>query len=131
VFACRKRVGKAKNDEWPRMFDVVVVGCGNHLSWSDEVCLLHVTACRKRVGKAKNDEWLRMFDVVVVGCGKPGFFNERRPLFAVEPRDGSLRNTDNGAPIIPLGEEDLPDDVLVSALIQGVICIELKACVAV
>ncbi|WIA17049.1 hypothetical protein OEZ85_013956 [Tetradesmus obliquus] len=68
--------------------------------------------CGKRVGKAKNDEWLRMFDVVVVGCGKPGFFSERRPLFAVSTRDGALHNTDNGAPIIPLGEEDLPDDIL-------------------
>jgi hypothetical protein len=68
---------------------------------------------RKRVGKAKSDEWLRMFDVVVVGCGKPGFFSERRPLFAINTKDGSLRNTDNGAPIIPLGEEDLPDDILV------------------
>jgi hypothetical protein len=56
-----------------------------------------------------------MFDVVVVGCGKPGFFSERRPLFAVSTRDGSLHNTDNGAPIIPLGEEDLPDDILVRA----------------
>eukprot|EP00775_Hariotina_reticulata_P000930 gene930-1256_t len=61
--------------------------------------------------REKNDEWLRLFDVVVVGCGKPGFFSERRPLFAVNTRDGSLHNTDNGAPIIPIGDEDLPDDM--------------------
>eukprot|EP00879_Flechtneria_rotunda_P000833 GHRR01000958.1.p1 GENE.GHRR01000958.1~~GHRR01000958.1.p1 ORF type:complete len:660 (+),score=216.69 GHRR01000958.1:198-2177(+) len=65
----------------------------------------------KRVGRARNDDWLRYFDVVVVGCGKPGFFSERRPLFAVDTKDGSLRNTDNGAPIIPIGEEDMPDDM--------------------
>lgn len=69
--------------------------------------------CSKRVGKSKNDEWLRFFDVVIVGCGKPGFFSERRPLFAVNTRDGSLQNTDNGAPIIPIGEEDLPDNIQV------------------
>jgi len=48
--------------------------------------------------------------VVVVGCGKPGFFNERRPLFAVNTRDGSLMNTDNGAPTLPIDEDDLPGD---------------------
>ena len=52
----------------------------------------------KRTGRRKNEDWLSLFDVVVVGCGKPGFFNERRPLFAVNTRDGSLMNTDNGAP---------------------------------
>lgn len=65
------------------------------------------------MGKSKNDEWLRLFDVVIVGTGKPGFFSERRPLFAVNPKDGTLQNTDNGAPIIPIGEEDLPDDIQV------------------
>ena len=39
-----------------------------------------------------------------------GFFSERRPLFAVDPSDGSLRNTDGGAPIIPIGLDDLPAD---------------------
>eukprot|EP00877_Chromochloris_zofingiensis_P002493 jgi/Chrzof1/12244/Cz06g26250.t1 len=61
-----------------------------------------------RVGRQKNDDWLHLFDVVIVGCAKPGFFCERRPLFAVNPVDGTLMNTDNGAPIIPIGEEDLP-----------------------
>jgi hypothetical protein len=65
---------------------------------------------RKRVGKAKNDDWLSFFDVVLVGCGKPGFFNERRPLFAVNTRDGSLVNTDNGAPTLPIDDTDLPAD---------------------
>ncbi|KAF8065819.1 nt5c2 [Scenedesmus sp. PABB004] len=64
----------------------------------------------KRVGRAKNDDWLRLFDVVIVGCGKPGFFSERRPLFGVNTADGTLVNTDGGAPIIPIGEEDLPPD---------------------
>ena len=31
-------------------------------------------------------------------------------LFAVDPADGSLRNTDGGAPIIPIGLDDLPAD---------------------
>lgn len=64
--------------------------------------------CSGRVGRQKNDDWLHLFDVVIVGCAKPGFFCERRPLFAVNPVDGTLMNTDNGAPIIPIGEEDLP-----------------------
>jgi hypothetical protein len=58
----------------------------------------------------KNDAWLSYFDIVVVGCGKPGFFNERRPLFAVNTKDGSLINTDNGAPTLPIDEGDLPAD---------------------
>ena len=66
--------------------------------------------CSKRTGRKKNDEWLSFFDVVVVGCGKPGFFNERRPLFAVNIKDGSLMNTDNGAPTLPIDEDDLPGD---------------------
>ena len=60
------------------------------------------------MGRQKTDEWLRFFDVVIVGCSKPGFFSERRPLFAVNTNNGSLQNTDNGAPTIPIGEEDLP-----------------------
>lgn len=62
------------------------------------------------MGRKKNDEWLSFFDVVLVGCGKPGFFNERRPLFAVNTKDGSLMNTDNGAPTLPIDENDLPAD---------------------
>lgn len=68
--------------------------------------------CSGLTGRRKTEEWLRLFDVVIVGCAKPGFFSERRPLFAVEPSDGSLRNTDGGAPIIPIGLDDLPEDTL-------------------
>jgi hypothetical protein len=75
-------------------------------------CCVRIAApsCSKRTGKKKNDAWLSYFDVVVVGCGKPGFFNERRPLFAVNTKDGSLMNTDNGAPTLPIDEDDLPAD---------------------
>jgi HAD superfamily 5'-nucleotidase-like hydrolase len=67
------------------------------------------TKKRRRKRKIKRTtDWLRLFDVVVVGCAKPGFFSERRPLFAVNPRDGTLRNTDNGAPITPIGEDEDP-----------------------
>ncbi|KIY91284.1 hypothetical protein MNEG_16680 [Monoraphidium neglectum] len=68
--------------------------------------------CSGRVGREKNDDWLQLFDVVIVGCAKPGFFSERRPLFSVDPADGALRNTDGGAPIIPIGSEDLPAENL-------------------
>ncbi|KAI8472984.1 MAG: purine 5'-nucleotidase [Monoraphidium minutum] len=68
--------------------------------------------CSGRVGRDKNDDWLDLFDVVIVGCAKPGFFSERRPLFAVDPADGSLANTDGGAPIIPIDAADLPADNL-------------------
>ncbi|GBF93676.1 hypothetical protein Rsub_06779 [Raphidocelis subcapitata] len=66
--------------------------------------------CSGLTGRRKSEEWLRLFDVVIVGAAKPGFFSERRPLFAVDPSDGSLRNTDGGAPIIPIGLDDLPAD---------------------
>lgn len=51
---------------------------------------------------------LQYFDVVVTGCGKPGFFSGRHLLFAVNPDDGSLLNTDNGAPILQIDKADLP-----------------------
>ena len=63
---------------------------------------------KKKTKKKRSTSWLRLFDVVVVGCAKPGFFSERRPIFAVNPRDGTLRNTDNGAPITPIGEDEDP-----------------------
>jgi hypothetical protein len=68
--------------------------------------------CGRLAGKRRTDDWLRLFDAVIVGCAKPGFFSERRPLFAVDPTDGSLRNTDGGAPIIPIGYDDLPADAV-------------------
>jgi len=63
---------------------------------------------RRPKRRPRTTDWLRLFDVVVVGCAKPGFFSERRPLFAVNPRDGTLRNTDNGAPVTPIGEDEDP-----------------------
>jgi hypothetical protein len=61
-----------------------------------------------KVGADKNDEWLRYFDVVIVGSAKPAFFTSKQPLFAVETKTGKLLNTDNGAPVIPIDEKDIP-----------------------
>ncbi|MEW5305391.1 MAG: hypothetical protein WDW36_007933 [Sanguina aurantia] len=61
----------------------------------------------QRTGSAKTTEWLTYFDSVVVGCNKPAFFTTRAPLFSIDPITGLLKNTDNGAPIIPIDEQDL------------------------
>ena len=84
--------------------------------------------CSGQVGRQRTDDWLRLFDVVLVGCAKPGFFSERRPLFAVDPSDGSLRNTDGGAPIIPIGADDLPSDGVRRAFVFVVVVL-LCCCV--
>ena len=59
-------------------------------------------------GAARDFAWLEEFDLVVTGCCKPAFFAEGGTLFAVNPEDGTLANTDNGAPISnidPVGEK--------------------------
>lgn len=56
------------------------------------------------------------FDIVVTGCGKPAFFSERNLLFAVNPANAALSNTDNGAPILPIVSDDLPTDMPPSRL---------------
>ena len=61
-----------------------------------------------KVGKDKDDGWLSYFDVVVTGCGKPRFFTERKDLFEVDPETFTLMNTENGSPMIALGEDDIP-----------------------
>lgn len=62
-----------------------------------------------RAGAAKTTAWLRHFDVVVTGCGKPRFFTERKDLFEVHAPSGMLWNTEGGSPMVPIGEQDLPD----------------------
>jgi len=63
--------------------------------------------CCGCVGDAKTLEWTRHFDVVITGSSKPRFFeDERAPIFAVDPRNGSLLNTDNGAPLPAVGGSD-------------------------
>ncbi|GMH44237.1 hypothetical protein BSKO_12171 [Bryopsis sp. KO-2023] len=62
-----------------------------------------------KVGKAnRSHDWLKHFDVVLTGCDKPGFFNTRKPLFLVDTKTGFLVNTDDGAPIASVGDEDYP-----------------------
>ncbi|KAG2449454.1 hypothetical protein HYH02_005601 [Chlamydomonas schloesseri] len=60
-----------------------------------------------KTGSQKTTDWLKYFDVVMVGCAKPSFFQHRAPLFSVDVNTGMLRNTDNGAPIIPIDEQDM------------------------
>ena len=56
------------------------------------------------VGDQKNLEWLNLFDVVVTGSAKPGFFaNDSATIFEVDTATGLLHNTDNGAPLTPIG----------------------------
>ncbi|KXZ54522.1 hypothetical protein GPECTOR_4g587 [Gonium pectorale] len=62
-----------------------------------------------KTGSQKSHEWLKYFDVVMVGCAKPSFFQHRAPLFGVDVHSGMLKNTDNGAPIIPIDEQDMSD----------------------
>lgn len=47
-------------------------------------------------------DWLEHFDVVFTGTAKPGFFARANDLFLVDPRTGTLRNTQGGAPTLPL-----------------------------
>ena len=64
-----------------------------------------------REGGDKCTRWLDHFDVVVTGCGKPAFFSEGGLLFAVNPEDGTLANTDNGAPILQIDKADKPSSM--------------------
>ena len=52
----------------------------------------------------RTEEWLDYFDVVITGCGKPAFFEVKKPLFEVDTKTGALYNTDDGTPMIPIGE---------------------------
>ncbi|GLI63513.1 hypothetical protein VaNZ11_006498 [Volvox africanus] len=63
-----------------------------------------------KTGAQKTGEWLQYFDVVMVGCAKPSFFQHRAPLFSVDVNTGMLKNTDNGAPIIPIDELDRSEE---------------------
>lgn len=71
-----------------------------------------------KVGKDRSDDWLNFFDVVITGCGKPAFFSSKQQLFAIDTDTGFLQNTDNGAPIVPIGEEDLPSPAIGSSALE-------------
>lgn len=47
-------------------------------------------------------DWLKHFDAVFTGTAKPGFFARASDLFLVDPLTGTLRNTQGGAPTLPL-----------------------------
>ena len=54
----------------------------------------------------KNNEWLDLFDIVIVGSCKPAYMlDPYLNLFRVNPRDGSLRNTDGTYEIEALGDD--------------------------
>jgi hypothetical protein len=54
---------------------------------------------------------LQEFDLVITGCAKPAFFQQGSILFAVNPEDGTLTNTDNGAPILQIDKADRPSSM--------------------
>lgn len=66
---------------------------------------------------------LQYFDVVMTGCRKPDFFSERNLLFAVSTADSRLSNTDNGAPVLPIDQADVPSSMpaTTSPQMQGVV----------
>lgn len=73
----------------------------------------------QKSGKDRDEKWLSYFDVVVTGCGKPRFFTERKDLFEVQPSTFTLLNTEGGSPMIPIGEDDLPSQLLGSTAPEG------------
>lgn len=66
---------------------------------------------------------MQYFDVVMTGCRKPDFFSERNLLFAVSTTDSRLSNTDNGAPVLPIDQADVPSSMpaTTSPQMQGVV----------
>ena len=61
-------------------------------------------------GDEKDVEWTGLFDVVITGSCKPGFFeNERTAVFEVDVQTCDLRNTDDGAPVTPVGASEAED----------------------
>jgi len=56
------------------------------------------------IGPERTLDWLDLFDVVITGSSKPGFFaNDSATIFEVDTKTGHLQNTDNGAPLTPIG----------------------------
>jgi HAD superfamily 5'-nucleotidase-like hydrolase len=61
-------------------------------------------------GEAKTVEWMNLFDAVITGSCKPGFFeNERAAILEVDVNTSDLRNTDDGAPMTPIGASEAED----------------------
>ena len=56
------------------------------------------------VGEDKTSDWTELFDAIITGSCKPAFFeNERAAIFEVDAETSDLRNTDDGAPMLPIG----------------------------
>ena len=62
---------------------------------------------RGKSGNDRDHDWTSLFDCLIVGARKPEFFSEDAPkdIFEVDLGSGNLRNTLNGAPLTPIGEE--------------------------
>ena len=74
--------------------------------------------CMNKVGNDKTLEWLELFDVVVTGACKPAYFaNESATIYEVDTKTHLLRNTDNGAPLTPIGAVE--DQTHLEALASG------------
>jgi len=75
--------------------------------WDYTHVVMNFLLCDGATGQQKSLEWTRHFDVIVTGSCKPKFFeHEREPIYAVDPSNGSLLNTDNGAPLPVVGGAD-------------------------
>ena len=69
--------------------------------------------------KLKN-EWVDLFDLVVVGSCKPAYLvDPYLNLFRVNPRDGSLLNTDGVFEIKSLGENGAQEFLEQGKIFQG------------
>ena len=77
--------------------------------WDFTNVVMNFLVADKR-GDAKTVEWLNLFDAVITGSCKPGFFeNERAAIFEVDVLTSDLRNTDDGAPMVPIGASEAED----------------------
>ena len=68
----------------------------------------------------KKNEWLKLFDIVIVGSCKPAYMlDPYLNLFRVNPKDGSLLNTDGTYEIDALGENGASKFLEMGKTFQG------------
>ena len=106
-------VGSNKTTAWLDVRPIVLDDSCNVVSVCRlSLCTVHCMQCHSggRIPSRlmAGTSGLQEFDVVITGCGKPAFFSEGGVLFAVNPADGTLANTDNGAPILQIDQADKP-----------------------
>ncbi|XP_004490988.1 uncharacterized protein [Cicer arietinum] len=72
----------------------------------DYTCVVMNFICgSSAVNDGTKFDWLQYFDVVITGSAKPNFFKEdnHANLFEVEPESGMLINTNDGSPLLQVG----------------------------